>query len=113
MVQNPNCHKFLWLAADNAAKTQYSFSLDDVNNNCLNEHIIGSKQAIDHLRVRGKTYHANSLRLLTCIFEAINERILVSYQTEKCIKSGLLKPDTIGSLRALFMIYCLKHQIHF
>ena len=32
-----------------------------------------------------------------------------------CINSGLLKPDTIGFLRALlvFMIYCLKHQLIF
>ena len=37
----------------------------------------------------------------------------VSYRTQMCIDSGLLNPDTTGSLRALFMIYRLKHQIHF
>ena len=35
----PDCRKFLLLTADHAAQTQYDFSLDDVNNNCLNEHI--------------------------------------------------------------------------
>ena len=37
----------------------------------------------------------------------------VSYRTQMCINSGLLKPGTICSLRALFKIYSLKHQIHF
>ena len=35
----PDCLKFLWLTADHAAQTQHGFSLDCVNNNCLNEHI--------------------------------------------------------------------------
>ena len=35
----------------------------------------------------------------------------VSYRTQMCINSGLLKPDAIGSLRALSWIYRLKHQI--
>ena len=39
----PDCLKFLWITADHAAQTQYGFSLDDVNNNCLNEHIIDSR----------------------------------------------------------------------
>ena len=34
----PDSLKFLWLTADHAAQTKYGFSLDDVNNNCLNEH---------------------------------------------------------------------------
>ena len=72
----PDCLKFLWLTADHAAQTQYSFSLDYVDNNCLNEHIIDSQQAIDYRRVRGKNYHENRLCLLTCILEAINEHIL-------------------------------------
>ena len=38
--------------------------------------MIDSQQAIDYRRVRGEKYHENRLRLLTCIFEAINERIL-------------------------------------
>ena len=41
-----DCLKFLWLTADHAAQTQYSFSLDDINNSCLNENIIDSQQAI-------------------------------------------------------------------
>ena len=36
----------------------------------------------------------------------------MSYRTQMCINSGLLKPDTIGFQRALFLIYRLKHQIH-
>ena len=56
----PDCLKFLWLTADHAAQTQYGFSLDDVNNNCLNEHIIDSQQAIDYRRVRRKKYHENA-----------------------------------------------------
>ena len=47
--------KFLWLTADRAAKTQYGCSLDDINNNCLNEPIIDSQQAIIVLKSkRGK-----------------------------------------------------------
>ena len=40
---------FLWLRliADHAAQTQYGITLDDINDNCLNEHIIDSEQAID------------------------------------------------------------------
>ena len=49
----PDCLKFLWLTAYHAAQTQYGFSLDDVNNNCLNKHIMDSQQAIDYRRVRG------------------------------------------------------------
>ena len=70
----------LWLTADHAAQTQYGFILDGVKNNCLNEHIIDLQQAIDYRRVREKKYHENSLRLLTCIFEAINERILGGFR---------------------------------
>ena len=114
----PDCLKLLWLAADRAAQTQYCFSLDEVNNNCLNEHIIDSQQAIDYQRIRGGKYHENSLCLFTCIFEAIDERILGVTRVllnSMGINSCLLKPDTISSLCALFMNYfqCLKHQIHF
>ena len=56
----PDCLKFLWLTAEHAAQTQYGFSLDDINNNCLNEHIIDSQQAIDYRRVRRKKYHENA-----------------------------------------------------
>ena len=35
----------------------------------------------------------------------------VSYRTQMCINSGLLKPDAIGSLRVISWIYRLKHQI--
>ena len=51
----PDCLKILWLTADHPAESHYGFSLDDVNNNYLNEHIIDSQQAIDYQRVRGKT----------------------------------------------------------
>ena len=37
---DPDCLKTLWLIADHAAQTLYGFSLDDVNNNGLNEQII-------------------------------------------------------------------------
>ena len=72
----PHCLKTLWLREHHSAQTQYGFSLGDVNNNCLNEHVIDSHQAIDYWRVRGGKYHENSLCLLTCTFEAINKRIL-------------------------------------
>ena len=71
----PDCLGFLWLMADHAAQTQYGFSLDDLNNSCSNELIFTSQQAIDYRRVRGKKFHENRLRLLTCIFEAITERL--------------------------------------
>ena len=71
-----DCLGFLWLMADYATQTQHGFSLDDLNNSCSNEHIFTSQQAIDYQRVRGKKFHRNRLRLLTCIFEAITERLL-------------------------------------
>ena len=46
-------------------KHEHGFSLDDVNNNCLNKHIIDSQQAIDYHGVSGEKYHENRLRLLT------------------------------------------------
>ena len=64
----PDCLKFLWLTADLAIQTQYGFSLDGINNNFLDKHIIDSQQAMDYLLVRGGKYHENLLRLLTCIF---------------------------------------------
>ena len=60
--------KILWLTADLAIQTQYGFSLDGINNNFLDKHIIDSQQAMDYLLVRGGKYHENLLRLLTCIF---------------------------------------------
>ena len=36
----PDCLKFLWLTPDHSAQTYYGFSLDDVNNYCLNEPIM-------------------------------------------------------------------------
>ena len=64
----PDYLKMLWLTVDHATQTQYDI------NNCLNENIIDSQQAIGYRQVRGEKYHENSLRLLTCFFEAINER---------------------------------------
>ena len=43
-----DCLKFLRLTADHPAQKQYGFSLDDVNNNCLDEKIIDSQQSIDY-----------------------------------------------------------------
>ena len=97
-------------------KVIFFFGLEDINKNCLNEHIIDSQQAIDYWRVRGNKYHENRLGLLVCILKQLTDVSLalpVSYRTQMCINNGLLKPGTMGSLRALFMIYRLKHQIHF
>ena len=49
----PDCLEFLWLTAEHAAQTQFGFGLDDVNNNCLNEQVIDSQQAIDFWKVSG------------------------------------------------------------
>ena len=72
----PDCLQFLWLAADHAAQIEYGFRLDDIDINYLNANSITEKQTIDYRRIRGKKYHENRLRLLTCIFEAITERII-------------------------------------
>ena len=68
--------------------------------------MMDSQQAIDYRRTRGKRYHENRLRLLTCIFEAINERIPGGTRV-------VSNSNVHRSLCALFMIYRLKHQIHF
>ena len=92
------------------------WNLDDVNNNCLNAHIIDSQQAVDYLRVRGEKYHKTaSVYWHELLKQLTNVSLLpVSCRTETCINSGLLKPGrNNGSLGALFMICCLKHQIYF
>ena len=42
-----------------AAQTQYDFSLDDININCLKEHIMDSQQAIDYRGDRGSNRRHN------------------------------------------------------
>ena len=68
----PDFLQFIWIPADQAAKTQSGSHAHD-NFTMAKE---DSQINIDYRRIRGRKYHEHRLRILTCVFEAITERIL-------------------------------------
>ena len=71
----PDCLQFLWILADNDAQTQLHPDLESLPNDITTQGNNNSPYSIDSQRQRGRKYHDNRLRLLTCIFEAVTERI--------------------------------------
>ena len=71
----PDCLQFLWILADNDARTQLHQDLDSLPNDTSTQGTNASAYSLDFQRQRGRKYHDNRLRLLTCIFEAVTERI--------------------------------------
>ena len=68
----PDFLQFLWILADQAAKTQSGSNAHDNFTMAMED----SQVNIDYRRIRGRKYHEHRLRILTCVFEAITERIL-------------------------------------
>ena len=71
----PDCLQFLWILADNDAQIQLHPDLESLPNDITTQGNNNSPYSIDSQRQRGRKYHDNRLRLLTCIFEAVTERI--------------------------------------
>jgi hypothetical protein len=71
----PDCLQFLWILADNDAQTQLHPDHDSLPNDITTQGNNNSPYSIDSQRQRGRKYHDNRLRLLTCIFETVTERI--------------------------------------
>lgn len=69
----PDCLQFLWLLADHAVKTQRHPDDNLLNESPTNARSISISE--DYRRQRGRKYHENRLRMLTCIYEAVTERI--------------------------------------
>ena len=71
----PDCLQFLWILADNDAQTQLHQDLESLPNHVMTQGNNNSSYSIDSQCQRGRKYHDNRLRLLTCVFEAVTERI--------------------------------------
>ena len=72
-----DCLQFLWILADNDAQTQLHPDLESLPKDINTQGNNNSPYSIDSPRQRGRKYHDNRLRLLTCIFEAVTERIFL------------------------------------
>lgn len=71
----PDCLQFLWILADNDSQTQLHQDLASLPTDIPTSGNNTSAYSNDSQRHRGRKYHDNRLRLLTCIFEAVTERI--------------------------------------
>ena len=71
----PDCLQFLWILADNDARTQLHPDLNSLPNDITTQGTNASAYSLDFQRQRGSKYHDNRLQLLTYIFEAVTERI--------------------------------------
>ena len=71
----PDCLQFLWILADNDSQTQLHQDLASLPTDIPTSGNNTSAYSNDSQRHRGRKYHDNRLLLLTCIFEAVTERI--------------------------------------
>ncbi len=67
----PDLLQFLWNLADHHARLNLGFSIETTSN-------LSTQQSMDYRKLRGLKYHENSLRILTCIFEAAATRVFGS-----------------------------------
>ena len=67
----PDCLQFPWILADKDAQTQLHPDLESLPNAIITQGNNNSPYSIDSQRQRGRKYHDNRLRLLTCLFEAV------------------------------------------
>lgn len=71
----PDCLQFLWILADHDTKTKLHPEIEEPPHTCPQLDRGKFSYSEDYRRQRGRKFHENRLRMLTCIYEAVTERI--------------------------------------
>lgn len=71
----PDCLQFLWILADHDIKTKLHPDVEESPHTCSNLDQSMSSYSENYQRQRGRKFNENRLRMLTCIYEAVTERI--------------------------------------